>query len=169
MSLLIDDILVPDEAGGFTQEYQLLSAASRYRMGDGSLRETIAWSGKLRTVIRGHGWAPSGIEGIDYGQDVVIKCAAPRVISSTSNVITIPSARRSDTGHTPTATAIVAGQLVATTISLVGDVATLGVVSGASVYRVQYYPQIIARAVLDDQGTDTGAATHSWSLTAEEI
>ncbi len=137
-------------------------------MGNGALRETIAWSGKIELSIRGIGWTPPGIEGIDYNQDIVIKCTRPRVKASTANIIIIPATRRGDAGYEPTASAVVNGRTIATTISLIGNTATLPIIAGASTYRVQYYPEITARAQLEAQDTDM-ENSHGWSFTAREI
>ena len=83
---------------------------------------------------------------------------------------TLPAARRSDSGHTPYGIAILpSGQAVKTAAALVGDVATVTAVSGATAYAVQYYPQLTVWALRPSASGNRGDASHRWELVCEEV
>ena len=162
---------VPLEAGHtFSQEYQSKRRSTTYLMGDGSsTRQTLAGTAdKLVTTIKGSGWSPLGIAGLDYTSSMTLKCAEPRSVTETDVSIDIPSARRTDTGYDPVGFAIVSGELVSTSIGIAGNTATLGAVSGATAYIVQYHPQITVLATFTE-GMDANASSYSWEIIAEEI
>lgn len=139
-------------------------------MGDGStLRQTLSGTeDKLKIRLSGGGWAPIGLTSLDYSSSMTLLCGLRRSIGSASNVITIPSARRSDSGFEPIGLAVVDGELQETTISIVSNEATLGVVAGAEGYQVQYWPEITVYADLEES-MDASSATYSWEIIAEEI
>lgn len=161
---------------GFTQTYEPIGGRARLRMMGGNAVQQVWW-GKLRTQLSGDGWWPPGLDGLDYDGELTLLCAVPRTLQSASNVIALPSARRTDAGYTPQGYAIVRGQspqvgggdLVPTTLSLAGDVATLGTVTGAVGYHVAYWPALTVLADPPTTEGDVAAATHRWSLTAEEV
>lgn len=164
--LIVSGLVIPLEAlGDHSQSYELTGGRSRLRMMDGSQVAQTRWA-KLSTTLRASGWAPSGLAGMDPSTPVTLACVAPRAIAAAGNVIALPAARRSDTA--PIGQAIVAGQLVATALALVGDVATLAIVPGASGYRALYWPLITAYVEVTDD-VDLSAAQFGWALTAEEV
>ena len=163
-------VSIPAEAHhGLSQDYEILRAVSRVRMSDGTLKQQQAWGGKLKTTIQGKGWLPAALDGIDYSQPLLLKCGQGQAISSASNAIALPSARRSDAFHAPTGYAIVSGKHVSTGLSVLADTATLDVVSGATQYGVVYYPEITVYADPPETSGDLVTGDYSWSLTAEEI
>jgi len=154
---------------GFSQDYVDLDASNTERMADGSLDVATYWSGKLRTELSGDGWVPPVFSGIATDAPLVLACGIARAIWSGSTAITLPAARRTDSGHTPLAFALVDGNLVATDYTLTVNAATLTAVTGASAYVMWYWPQITA-VVLDVSHTgDTAAGLHRWRLVAEEV
>ncbi|RLA21061.1 MAG: hypothetical protein DRQ61_09030 [Gammaproteobacteria bacterium] len=168
----LNGISVPVEANvEFNQDYEALSSETwpPLRFMNGSGVKQTAWSGKLRTVLTGAGWMPAGLDGLDYSATMVLKCAGPRGISSASNAITIPSARRSDTGFAPYGYAIVGGKRVDSPVGLAGNVATVTSVSGATGYGVYYYPQMTVSAQAPRTTGNLVTGDFSWSLEAEEI
>lgn len=116
---------------------------------------------KIETNISGSGYMLTGWEGLDFSSSVTLSCCEARTIGSLSNVITIPSARRSDVS--PRGFAIVDGVRVSTPVNLVGDVATLTVVGGATQYIIGYYPEFSAFVEITQNGRQ------SWTLTAREV
>lgn len=156
----------------FNQDYEELAGINGLRMSGGGLIIQRAWpaSGnyKLRTVISGGGSLPAPLDGLDRGTAHEISCAEARRIASTSNVITLPASRRSDTNHTPQGYALVNGELVATPLALVGNVATLTTVSGAQHYQVRYWPKFIGKVTHQSSG-EPWQARRSWTLTVEEV
>ena len=157
-----------------TQSYDDILPIRFRRTADntGILRST--GSAKLRTVIQGRGWVPA-LEDIDTTTTQVVKCAMHRAANSATTTVSLPAARRADTGHQPLAYGRVGDDLIATTITnlaaiLAGstDEATLTAVSGASAYVVHYWPQITA-AVLVKTGQGASSAAFEWTIEAEEV
>lgn len=168
-AIVLGSVQVPITAAlGFSQRYEPIEARSMRRRIDGSLSVRIQWS-RLRTVITCNGWIPPGLEGLDYSQSMTLKCGAPRGITSQSNVIAVPAARRSDAGFGVIGFAEVDKAWRETPVALAGDTATLTVVTGAARYRVLYYPQLTVFATPPRETHQRDAATVAWELTAEEI
>ena len=153
----------------FNQVYADTLAVDFRRTADGTGHIRSTGTGKLTTQISGRGWMPAGLAGIDVTETHVIKCAMPRDYSSATTTVSIPSARRSDAGHTPYAYAVVDGDEVATEITdITDDVATCTAVAGASHYTVYIFPEITAHITrLEHRGQ--ASAVYSWALDAEEM
>lgn len=154
---------------GFDQEYEDLSGLRFARTADGTGILRSAWTGKVRTVINGRGWVPSGFENVSAGSSYTLKCAVPRQASDADVTVTLPAARRTDTGHTPVGYAIVGDALVETAITgITSNVATLTSVAGATGYRVHYWPQITC-VILRNTCKGEADANYTWTIEAEEI
>jgi len=174
-TLIIDSIEIPIESLlSFSQQYTDEGAIDFKRTADGSGIVRELWTGKLSTQITGQGWVP-GLDAFARGQSHTISCVTPRVVSATGTTITLPAARRNDTGHAPFAHALVAGELVATTITNLADInagtsdaATLTAVSGAAGYRVTYWPKIVA-AIRSQTHSGDQRADFTWTIEAEEV
>lgn len=149
------------------QTFDPMTRETIHPMGDGSSeKQVLAGSvGKLRTTIRGEGPIPPGLDGLDFTGPLLLKSGAGREITSTSNVITIPSARRGDAGYVPWGRAFVNDKPISTPVAMSVDEATLTIVTGASAYQVLWYPQF---NVLVEGGLrkteDLTGATVRWSL-----
>lgn len=166
--LIIGGIEIPLAAQlELSQTYEPIQAASIIRMADGGAVKQTAWSGKLLTRIRGKGWAPHGLNALDYSASMELSCIAQRSITSASNVITIPAARRSDLA--PTGFAVVDDQLISTSISIVTNTATLGTVSGATFYSVYYYPKITVFANPPTENNTHTSAEYDWEMVCEQV
>jgi hypothetical protein len=165
-NLIIGGVTIPRLAAlELTQEYGETASRAQHRMGDGSLVVQENWA-RLTTRISGSGWIPAAFGSIDWSADIVIKCIAPEAVQGATTSLTVPAARRDDVS--PWAVAIVDGREVKTSISMAGNVATLGAVSGASLYIVRYYPMFTARAVIPPRQLNTSGASYGWTLEAEE-
>lgn len=152
-----------------SQDYDEEQASRITRHADGSARKQVAWSDKIKTVLTGSGWIPPGLEMLDYGSTMEMACISAKGVTSASNIITIPAARRADTGFEPYAIAHVDGARIDTDInSLVANVATVEDVNGASHYTVFYYPKITVFASLPKQRHDVIADRYTWTLEARE-
>jgi hypothetical protein len=151
------------------QDYDEEHASRITRHCDGSARKQTCWRGKLKTRISGHGWIPPGFELLDFELSMEMSCIALRAITSASNVITIPAARRADRGFEPFAYATVNGGKRDTTMTLAGNVATVAAVSGAAFYTVCYYPKITVFADPPIQRHDAIADKYSWDFEAREV
>jgi hypothetical protein len=170
-TLEIGSIVIPAESlGDWQQSYTDLRAEDFRRTADGSASVRVGWSGetKLQTEVTGDGWVPSGFSAL-RGSTHTVKCAMVREAESATTAVTLPAARRSDAGHAPIGFALVSGVLVQTAITdITSNVATLTAVSGASGYRVHYYPQITA--YITNATTRGGSnARFAWRLEAQEV
>lgn len=153
----------------FSQTYEAFGSTALLRMADGSAAKRNNWR-KIKTKLSGSGWLPAGLDGIDYNGQLVLKCAAAKVITSTGTGIVMPAERRSDTGYAPLGYAIKAsGERVDTSISISVNTATLGSVAGATHYQVEYFPEITVFAELTTSESSPSDATSSWSIEAEQV
>jgi hypothetical protein len=174
-TLLIGSIQIPLHAliGGFSQTYEEIAGISSARMGDGSLTIQRAWptvgkNYKLSTTISGAGSLPAPLDGLNRGAAVEVECATHRAIGSASNIITLPTGRRSGGIYDPVGYALVNGLLVPTPLVIVSHVATLTTVSGAQHYQVRYWPKFSGRITHQSSG-EPWQARRSWSITIEEV
>lgn len=155
----------------FSQSYAPINGSSIVRMLDGSAIKQRNWI-KISTSLSGSGWVPPGLdnEGMDYCAEHVLSCAAQRSIVSATNVIVIPSERRTDSGYEPVGFAIVKERQVSTPISISVDTVTLDTVPDATGYQVIYWPEITVLFSEPPQvETDISGAAVSWSLEAEQV
>lgn len=154
----------------FQQSYENIGPTKLQRLGDGSgLIQSHGWS-KLATSISCAGWAPEGLEGLDWkaAAGVSIACVKPRSIRSASNVITIPSARRSD--HAVLGFACVGDELVSSPVVVVSHVATITTVSGATGYLVEWLPLITCFSEAGVRTNyDSNGNVYGWTLDAEQL
>lgn len=174
-NLIIGGIEIPLYAltDAFTQDYEELDGVNGMRMSDASMVIQCAWPAsvnyKLITTISGAGSLPAPLDGLMRRVAHEISCAQHRAISAVgNNIITLPAGRRADTGYVPVGFASVAGELVATPLALVGNVATLTVVAGAQHYQVRYWPKFTGMITHKSSGQPWQAA-RSWTLTVEEV
>lgn len=167
-TLELGGLVIPVQAAGdIEQTFEPLGGSTLHRMLDGSALKQTHWR-KIKTRITGSGWVPPGLAGLDYDAQLVLKSCAARSLQAVGNVITVPAARRTDTGYEPTGYAIVGGRYVSTPLVLVTNTATLTVVAGAQGYGVRYWPQITVYAEFSDSSQPAGARW-SWSIEAEEV
>lgn len=169
-TITLGGIEIPLLAGNeVRQSYEVIGGVARRRMLNGAALQQTHWT-KLRTTISGTGWLPDGLAALSYASSLTLRCAAPRSIRSASNVITLPTARRTDTGYAPTGFAIPTGgaSAVATSCTVVSHVATLGVVSGTAWYEVRYWPELTVYATPPSVQFDRNRGEWAWSIEAEE-
>jgi hypothetical protein len=173
-ALVIGSLTVPHLAtADLSQSYGELAARTLLRMADGTAVLRQAWAGKLTTDIAGTGPIPSGLLALDYSTPMTLKCVGEYALTSVSNVFAnVTARRRSDSGATPYGRAYAAGQWVLTAVTWGSgpdaNTATLGVVAGAEMYQLVFYPQITAFLTPPTQEWDWVSGDYSWSIHAEE-
>lgn len=167
--LIIGGVPVSVEASDkISQSYEPIGGVATLRTIAGGAIRQRNWR-KLRTTISvpGARFLPS-LQALDQDAPQVIKCLAPRSVSSTSNAITLPAARRADAA--PWGFALQpSGFAVATPGSLAGNVLTLTPVAGATRYMAMYVPELTVLITSLTEHFDVRGAAASWELTAEEI
>lgn len=165
--LMINGLPLPIQATGeHSQQYaDVQGGGYRTRMRSGALRVQRRWR-KLAVTFSGTGVVPLALEGISPDQPVVVRCSASRGVTGAGRVLTMPAARRTDVDLIGQAQ--VGDEVVRTDVeSVVGNVATLAAVAGASAYRCLYWPEITAYLTVEtDVRFDTGE--HGWQVMAEE-
>lgn len=167
-TLKIGTLVIPVTASiSISQSYETIGGVSRLRMMSGAGIAQKHWT-RLRTSISGSGIMPEGLADLDPALSYSVACVARRAVSSSTNSITLPATRRTDTGYEPRGMALVGNGLVPTALTLAGNVATLTPVSGAVQYRVEYYPQFVAFCDVSGS-TDARAADYGWTIVAEEV
>jgi hypothetical protein len=169
-TLRVDGIDIPTESMlSFDQEYDDLAQRDLRRTADNSAIVRMTGAAKLTTTIRAQGLAPAGLADLDLGTTHEIGCAMPNSVRGAGTSITLPAARRTDSGHTPIAFALVNGRLVETAISdITANVATIDPVSGETGgYLVWYWPLITA-VIVSNTATAAGSADYGWQIEAEE-
>lgn len=170
-TLLINGAPVPLMASlDVQQNYTPLQAVYRQRTADGTLDQTALWSGKLAVETVGSGRIPAGLAAVDFLSSFTLACISHRAINSASATITIPSARRADTGSTPYARALVGSTWIdAEVASLVGDVMTITPVTGASQYQAVWFPLLTVRADPPVESKSSRGPEFQWVLNAEQV
>lgn len=155
------------ESERLTQDYETLGATGALRMADGALKHRTAWHGKIKTVISGEGVTPSGLSGIDHTLNHNVKCIKERGVSSSSNVINVPSGRRADYGVE--GLVHIGSKIVKTPVSLSGDTATLTPVTGAEIYQAIYWPEFTCKFEPVEESGRVRGARHTWRLIGEQV
>lgn len=150
-----------------SQAYKPIEGAALLRMLNGAAVKQAHWR-KLAITINGDGWAPAALASIDWTQAVDIYCIAPRSVSSATNSATLPSARRTDLTVNVLAFAVVAGELVQTSVSVASNTATATAVTGATSYQFWYYPKLSCYSSGPSESLDLSGAAYAWQLEAEE-
>src|SRR5512139_1079914 len=145
-----------------SQEYKPLVGATVHRMLNGAALKQQHWS-RLATTISGDGWAPAALAGVDWSAPVEILCVTPRAVNSATASATLPAARRSDLSDNVLARAIVGNELVATPVSVAGNVATATAVSGATGYQFMYWPKLSCYSDGPAESLDMTGAAYRWS------
>lgn len=169
MNFQLGGLTIPIQAGlEFSQTYEPIGGSVLQRMQSGRAIKQTHYR-KLRTSLSGQGWVPAGLDGLDYSQALLLKCAAPRSLSSESNKIVIPSLRRTDERFEPKGYALVRGHLIETGLEMQEDVAILEPVRFALSYQVYYYPEIFVFADAPQVQNNMTGVEFSWSLIGEEI
>lgn len=159
---------------------QSFPVSQTYRRVDGGsvLHRTLNGAGlpqhhwtKLATSIAGEGWAPVALAGVDWSAPVEILCVQPRAIHSATVTATLPAARRADLTVNAYALAVVANELVATPVVVVGDTATATAttVAGATSYQFMYFPKLSCWSRGPSEQLDLTRASYGWTLEAEEV
>ena len=152
---------------GFSQSYEPIGGSALLRMVDGTAVKQQQWE-KFRSVVRGTGSIPPGLQNLNYSVSMLMKGASKVGIIDTSNVITVTSDRRSDTPHAPRGFAMIDRELVDTSIGFSVDEATLGVVSGADFYVIHYWPQFNVFATKPSIQWEENQKNVNWELVMEE-
>ncbi len=161
-------LVVPITAAlGLSQSISVMGGRSSLRLGNGARLTQQSWE-KLRISLSGDGWVPLGLDALDFEATMTFRAGVPHALRANGNVVTLPAARRTDTGYLPFARAHTPEGDVNTTLEIAGNVATCAAVTGAISYTVSYYPQLTVWADPPEQQFDRANASSGWELNLEE-
>lgn len=143
LDLIIAGVKVaPRQSYELTQSYEPIEAGRiTQRMQSGMLRTFTVWQ-KLRTTISGTGEIPTSLSQIDWTQDVIIDCIAPRATQG---------------GASPTAVRATQGTI------------TVYDAAGAAMSVTTYYPRLTCRSAGPRETGNVRSHAYGWELVAEEI
>lgn len=172
ITLILGSLSIPKlSALEMDQTYEPIGGESIFRTISGTGLKQTTWD-KTRIVTNGSGWMPAGLESLDTKQQMVLSCIKPRDVPCVfaTRQATLPTARRSDSGHVPWGLAIMSdGSSVMTAATMATNVATLAAVSGAVAYVAMYLPQFTVWASRPTDSLSTASATYTWQLICEEV
>lgn len=150
----------------FSQTYGVVGGSYTRRMMNGSAKKQTNWE-KIVTTISAGGTIPPGLVSVNFNEPYTLLCGAVRSVRTAGNSILLPP-RRTDAPFVPRGRALVGAGWVDTSVSMLGDVATVSAVSSAVQYEVSYYPSLLVVGPPPAENVDVPNAEHSWTLTAEE-
>lgn len=164
----IGGIVVPIHAAlDLQQRIEPVGGTSMLRLGLGAAVKQTVWR-KHRVTLSASGWCPPGLGALDWDSPLTLKCGLPESMTTATTSATLPAGRRTDAGYEPFARAHTAQGWQDTTVSIVGNAATITAVSGAVAYQVWYWPQLSVYAEPPAQDFDQSTAQASWELVCEE-
>lgn len=149
----------------FNQTYEPIGGTHTFRTQNGRAVKQTHFN-KLKTTLSGTGWMPAGLDGIDYSEPLILKCAAPRSFSSSTNQISLPSNRRID--KAPIGFALVDGELLVTQCHIQESMAVLDIKTNAQGYQVLYYPELLVFAEPPVIQSNIHNTDFSWRINCEE-
>ncbi len=168
-SFEIGEVSIPITAGiELSQTYELIGGTIIHRMQSGKAIKQSHFR-KLKTVLAGKGWIPTGLDELDYSKPLLLKCATPLSISNKNNQIVLSARYRTDTCYFPKSFGLVNGHLIETKLIIEGSSAMLEHVSNAKLYQVHYYPELYVYAEPPQVHGNVTSAELAWSITCEEV
>jgi len=169
-TLTIDVLEIPIlEAANYSETLERIGGFVLLRTVLGGAKRQCNWA-KHRISLAGDGSIPSALLELDHTVQHTLKLACPQAIQGTTNVITIPAARRADVPLEGYAVMDIDGYLVETSVvSVVGDIVTLTAVTGAVAYRVNYWPEFEVFADPPSTNDNRRGAGSQWTMNCEEV
>lgn len=152
----------------FSQSYESINGTMLFRTQSGKAVKQTHFI-KLKTVLQGKGWMPTGLDSLDYSNPLLLKCAVPLSLGSKSNKILLPVNRRNDVGYATKGYGLVDGNLIESKLIIEDDFAILARLNHAASYQIQYYPELLVYAEPPQVHGNITSAEFSWSLTCEEV
>lgn len=166
INLKLGGVEIPIESlTDITENISPLSAETVLRMSDGTGVKQTAWSNKYIIDISGSGYTPLVLNGLDYAASMTLECTTPLSVHGALNIVTLPSARRSDVDVV--CFAVVNGRAVRTGKSISVNTCTIDTVSGAVGYFANYWPTFTVFASRPKESQGRGG--RSWSIRCETL
>lgn len=169
MNFELGGVTIPLTAGlEFSQTYETIGGIVLHRMQSGRAVKQTHFK-KLKTVVSGKGWAPTGLDCLDYSTQLWLKSAVPLSISSKFQEIILPHIARSDIGYSPKVFALVDSELIESKLVIDDRLVTLEYVDDAITYQVHYYPELLVYAEPPQVHGNVTSSEFSWSIICEEV
>lgn len=164
--IMLGGIEIPLHAGAPVETLEPLPGGSNLlRMSDGSAVKQTNWQ-KMQGTISGQGWMPAGLDGLDYSLPLELRLTKVQAMAGTGLVFTLIGTPRPDVPAW--GLALVGRDWVRTPCSVVGGVATLTAVAGATQYRACWMPVFSVFCERPTENQDASGNAHSWQTTWQE-
>lgn len=166
--LMLGGIELHLQAGPAQLSEQTLGGETNLRLSLGTLVTQRHWE-KMSGSITAAGYAPPGLDGLNYGAHHELRSTKTRVLQAPGTAFSLPAAPRPD--KAPWAFAIIPGrkELVETECATAGRSVTVTPVPGAAVYQVWFMPMYTVKCSRPVENQDSSGATFSWTLNWEEV
>jgi hypothetical protein len=162
----LEYVVQVEASTSLSQQYSPIGGYYVHRFMNGDGFKQSNWK-RTTTTITGNGYIADAMDGLDWDLPVEVWCIGERSLESTSNVIALPLYRED---APVTGFAIVGGRITPSTVEVdVDGIATIAVVTGATRYKVIYFPILTVFMEEPDRGVDYHESDFSWTLRAEEI
>lgn len=176
-TLMIGNIEIPVRSSlEIEQTYEPIGRETILRTTSGlGIKQQVSWN-KIRTVISGSGWMPTGLAQLDTSIIQTVACVVPRSVS-TSFDATLPLGRRFGPGYDPWGQAVMPDHGVVE-VPLLADPYSTGAfdlyainqgVQDALGYHIFYYPLLSCWIQRPIESGNRGDASYRWELVCEEV
>ena len=141
-----------------------IEGSSIVTMSSGRNIKQTSWTDKKKVKISGTGFFPIGLAALPVAVEMTLKLAHPVSVSSSSNSITITANRRIDAGYEPQCAAIVDGDIIKMSHTVVGSTFNITPHGQAQAYVVTYVPQIQVFCIKPPTESSDKNFNISWSI-----
>jgi len=153
-------------SGLVMQEYSPIGGTTLARRSGGAAVKMQHWR-KTAITLRGSGWMGPGLAGLDFSQPLELRCTKHLSLTTTALTGTLPSAPRPD--YAPWVMALVGREWERHPVAMASLAYTITPVPGATLYQICWMPVFTVFCDVPGESLDPSAASHDWSITAEEI
>lgn len=165
--LMLAGISLHLQAGPAQLSEQAIGGETNVRLSRGRLVTMRHWE-KMAGSITGSGFAPPGLDGLDFAAHHELRSTKSRALQSSGTAFTLPSDHRPD--KAPWAFALVPGlkEPVETACVTSGRSVTVTPVPGATAYQVWFLPVYIVKCSRPSETQDSSGAAFGWTINWEE-
>lgn len=165
--LMLGGIALHLQAGPAQYSEQPLGGETSLRLSTGRLVTQRHWE-KMSGSITGSGFAPPGLDGLDFSLHHELRSTKTRTLQGVGTSFVLPFDPRPD--KAPWAFAFLPTQKepVATPCAAVGRAVTVTAVPGATGYQVWFMPMFIVKCSRQTESQDSSSSMFGWSLNWEE-
>ncbi|WP_325435610.1 hypothetical protein [Pseudomonas nitroreducens] len=166
LALMIGGVPIVLHAGATAEQHSSLGGPEIVRLSNGVGVPMTHWSRRAISV-NASGWMPPGLAGLDYSRPLELRSTKPECIVSAGRQFLMTSAPRPD--FAPWGQALVGKEWVDSPITVDGFGVEVGVVVGATLYRIGWYPVFNVSGRRPQEEGNSSDNTHSWRFDCEEV